>query len=124
MIAEKPSITKNEILAIHNLILKGIDNDNAGRYRSIPVRISGSTVILPNPRKVSELMNGFEDWLILGAACPVDFGKETSLGIERSQVGQYYNIDPPVIAQSRGFFKAKIDRSGRAEYSSAKRGIS
>jgi len=53
---------------------------------------------------------------ILGAACPVDFGKEKSLGSERSQVGPYYNIDPPAIVQSRGFFKAKIDRSGRAEY--------
>jgi len=53
---------------------------------------------------------------ILGAGCPVDFGFEKSLGIERSQVGQYYNIDPPAIVQSRGFFKAKIDRSGRAEY--------
>jgi len=54
---------------------------------------------------------------ILGAACPIDFGFEKSLGIERSQVGPYYNIDPPAIVQSRGFFKAKIDRSGRAEYS-------
>jgi len=44
-------------------------------------------------------------FVILGAACPVDFGKEKSLGIERSQVGPYYNIDPPAIVQSRGFFR-------------------
>jgi ankyrin repeat protein len=31
-------------------------------------------------------------------------------------VDPYYNMDPPAIVQSRGFFKAKIDRSGRAEY--------
>jgi len=48
---------------------------------------------------------------------PGRFWQRKILGIERSQVGPYYNIDPPAIVQSRGFFFAKIDRSGRAEYS-------
>jgi Fic family protein len=51
------------ILYLQGLILKGIDDDNAGRYRNIPVRISGSTVILPNPRKVPDLMADFCNWL-------------------------------------------------------------
>lgn len=45
-----------DILSIHSLILKGIDDENAGHYRSVPVRISGSAVIMPNPRKVPDLM--------------------------------------------------------------------
>ncbi len=57
------SLTEEKILHIHDMILSGIDYANAGRYRSIPVRISGSTVVLPNPRKVPELMAEFVEWL-------------------------------------------------------------
>ena len=52
-------LTEHSILDIHNTILKGIDDDSAGHYRSIPVRISGSEVILPNYRKVPDLMENF-----------------------------------------------------------------
>ena len=45
------------------MILKGIDDTNAGRYRSVAVRISGSTVVLPNPRKVPDLMAEFIKWI-------------------------------------------------------------
>lgn len=55
--------TEKNILQLHALILKGIDDDNAGRYRSVPVRISGSEVVLPNPRKVPTLMHDFTHWL-------------------------------------------------------------
>ncbi|MCC8372451.1 MAG: Fic family protein [Rickettsia endosymbiont of Pseudomimeciton antennatum] len=56
-------ITENDILAIHGLILKGIDDHNAGCYRRVPVRISGSRVIMPNPIKVPNLMVDFVVWL-------------------------------------------------------------
>ena len=63
-VKRKPaSLTEKEILHIHNLILKGIDDANAGHYRSIPVRIAGSTVVLPNARKVPNLMRDFAAWL-------------------------------------------------------------
>jgi Fic family protein len=65
IVAKKPSeITAKDVLSIHDLILKGIDDDNAGHYRSVPVRISGSAVIMPNPRKVPDLMDEFQDWLV------------------------------------------------------------
>ena len=57
------SLTENDILHIHDVILKGIDNEHAGFYRSVPVRISGSMVVLPNPRKVPDLMGEFMKWL-------------------------------------------------------------
>ncbi len=61
---KKPSrISGQDILGIHGLILKNIDDENAGRLRNIPVRISGSAVIMPNPRKVPELMQDFLAWL-------------------------------------------------------------
>lgn len=60
----KPSqITEDDIVKIHSIILKGIDDANAGTYRNIPVRISGSNVILPNARKVPILMGEFQKWL-------------------------------------------------------------
>lgn len=56
-------VDEKTILRIHELILKGIDEENAGYYRSVPVRISGSRVILPNPRKLPDLMAEFINWL-------------------------------------------------------------
>ena len=57
------SLKERDILHIHNVILKGIDDGNAGHYRSVPVRISGSAVVLPNPLKVPDLMQAFAKWL-------------------------------------------------------------
>lgn len=59
----RQDITNRDVLNIHALILKKIDDENAGRYRNIAVRIRGADVILPNPLKVSELMDGFSEWL-------------------------------------------------------------
>lgn len=52
-------ISERTILNIHETILKGIDDDCAGRYRMIPVRISGSAVMLPNHLKVPDKMTQF-----------------------------------------------------------------
>jgi len=57
------TLSEKDILHIHDIILKGIDEANAGHYRDVSVRISGSAVILPNPRKVPDLMQGFANWL-------------------------------------------------------------
>lgn len=60
---KRKDLTKREVLDIHALILKKIDDENAGRYRKIVVRIRGVDVVLPNPLKVPELMEGFFAWL-------------------------------------------------------------
>ena len=52
-------INENTILEIHKKLLSGIDDYSAGFYRSCPVRISGSRVVLPNPIKVPDLMKEF-----------------------------------------------------------------
>lgn len=61
--SRKKTVSEKDILEIHNLILKGIDDNHAGHYRSVAVRISGSQVILPNPMKVPDLMEDFSKWL-------------------------------------------------------------
>lgn len=60
---KRQEITGRDVLDIHALILKKIDDDNAGRYRSVAVRIRGTDIILPNPLKVPELMEDFFAWL-------------------------------------------------------------
>lgn len=56
-------INEKDILLIHSMILKSIDESNAGRYRKVAVRISGSSVILPSPLKVPDLMSEFIEYL-------------------------------------------------------------
>lgn len=66
------SVSERTILDIHAIILRGIDPSNAGRYRTVPVRIAGSTVVLPNPFKVPNLMAEFIAWLDNTKDDPVD----------------------------------------------------
>ena len=63
VLSKKKSITQDDILKIHAIVLKGIDDAFAGRYRNIRVRIKGSSVVLPNPMKVPDLMAEFEKYL-------------------------------------------------------------
>jgi Fic family protein/DNA-binding Xre family transcriptional regulator len=46
---------------IHQLILKGVDDRNAGIYRNLPVRISGSSHVPPEPYLIEKMM---EDYFI------------------------------------------------------------
>lgn len=55
--------SNQDILAIHAVILNGIDDLHVGRYRTVAVRISGSAVVLPNPRKVPDLMDELQIWM-------------------------------------------------------------
>jgi len=51
------------LLELHELILQKIDEQNAGRYRNVSVRIAGSRVIMSNPMKVPDLMKKYFVWL-------------------------------------------------------------
>jgi Fic family protein/DNA-binding transcriptional MerR regulator len=64
LVTKRPAqLTAKDVLDLHDIVLKGLDDENAGHYRRVPVRISGSVVVLPNPRKVPELMDDFQAWL-------------------------------------------------------------
>ncbi len=63
-IKRKPSeLKEKDVLKIHEIILSGISKEDAGLYRRVPMRISGSAVVLPNPKKVQDLMDDFFSWL-------------------------------------------------------------
>lgn len=63
-VQNKTKIDEDFVLRIHKIISTGIDDVNAGFYRAVRVRISGSSTVLPNPLKVPELMKNFGDWLL------------------------------------------------------------
>ena len=61
MVANKTKMCETSLLKLHEVILNGINDHYAGRYRDVPVRISGSRHVPPNPLKVQELMHSLFD---------------------------------------------------------------
>ena len=64
LVARRVKISERVIKELHHLVLKGIDRENAGRYRTVPVIISGSAHKPPQPyllaRKMEELMEFYD----------------------------------------------------------------
>jgi len=56
-------LNENIIKDIHSLVLRGIDRENAGKYRSVPVAISGSRHEPPQPWQVPKLMEDLNFWI-------------------------------------------------------------
>jgi len=54
-------ISERTIKELHAIVLRGIDRDNAGKYRNVPVLISGSRHVPPQPYLIEKLV---EDFLI------------------------------------------------------------
>ncbi len=75
----KRAITNVDIRNIQRILLKKIDNANAGKWRAIAVEISGSRVKLPHPIKVLELMDDFIHWLHESAGDPVTIAADAHL---------------------------------------------
>lgn len=60
---KRAEITSADILDIHRIILKSIDDRHAGVFRKISVKIAGSLIQLPDPIKIPDLMSDFMQWL-------------------------------------------------------------
>lgn len=56
---ESTPVTERVIKDIHAIVLHGIDRENAGKYRSVPVMISGSRHTPPQPYMLDKLMEDF-----------------------------------------------------------------
>lgn len=77
--ATRQDITEDTILELHQMILQRIMNDQAGRFRTVPVRIAGSAVIMPNALKVPDLMREFVSWLQTNQGHPVTVAVDAHL---------------------------------------------
>lgn len=66
LVKNNKPITERNIKNIHQLVLKEIDNNNAGKYRRENVTIKGATHIPPDYIKIPELMEklilNYETW--------------------------------------------------------------
>jgi hypothetical protein len=56
------ALNEREVLSIHNLILRGIQPEEAGKYRKVQVMIKGSSHLPPQPFLVAEEMEDFFIW--------------------------------------------------------------
>lgn len=53
----KTPIQEDDILNVHKLLMRGIDDQNAGKYRTGQVRIAGATFMPPPPSKIQRMIN-------------------------------------------------------------------
>lgn len=56
------SMNERELLVIHNLILRGIMPEHAGKYRNVQVMIKGSSHMPPQPYLVPKQMEELFEW--------------------------------------------------------------
>lgn len=63
-LAQSPApLTEYHIRALHQLVLKNIDDENAGRYRTTNILLTGATHTPPEAIHVPGLMADFAHWL-------------------------------------------------------------
>lgn len=62
LMEKNTNLNEREVLSIHNLILRGINPEDAGRYRRVQVMIKGSSFMPPQPFMVSKEMEEFFIW--------------------------------------------------------------
>ncbi len=63
LVAEDAPITPQIVRELHHLVLKGIDDENAGQYRSLAVRIAGSSHQPPRAWEAPARMQDWSAWL-------------------------------------------------------------
>ena len=62
LMEKNTSFNEREVLSIHNLILRGIHPEDAGRYRRVQVMIKGSSHMPPQPFLVAKQMEDYFIW--------------------------------------------------------------
>jgi Fic family protein len=62
LVEKNSKINEREVLSIHNLILRSIDPQNAGKYRNVQVMIKGSRHLPPQPFLVQKQMEDYFIW--------------------------------------------------------------
>ena len=62
LMEKNTSLNEREVLSVHNLILRGILPEDAGRYRQVQVMIKGSSHMPPQPFLVAKQMEDYFIW--------------------------------------------------------------
>lgn len=114
-------VTEQDVLDLHRVILTGIQSSDAGVYRRERVRIAGSSLILPNPLKVPELMADFAAGLHGGDVHPVTHAARTHYGLVAIHPfidgnGRTSRLLMNLLLIGAGYPPALIPVTRRAEY--------
>jgi transcriptional regulator with XRE-family HTH domain len=75
LVTKNTAISERVLKELHYLVLKGIDRENAGRYRSVPVRIGGSAFVPAQPYMVPKLMEEVFEFYENNHYCPIKIKK-------------------------------------------------
>ena len=62
LVPEKIDLSDRILKEIHALVLRGIDKDNAGKYRNVNVKIAGSRFMPVDSVKVTDEMENYFKW--------------------------------------------------------------
>lgn len=54
---KQTTIKQDDILKVHALLMRGIDDQNAGKYRNGQVRVAGATFMPPPPSKIQSMIH-------------------------------------------------------------------
>ncbi len=65
LVTKNTALREKDLLQLHNLILRGIDAENAGRYRTLQVMIKGSKHLPPPPYLIAKQMEDIFLWYAL-----------------------------------------------------------
>jgi Fic family protein len=54
---KKTAIRQDDVLRVHELLLRGVDDENAGKYRSGQVRVAGATFMPPSAERIQSMIS-------------------------------------------------------------------
>jgi Fic family protein len=122
-------ITERDIRQIHYLVLADINSDNAGKYRNVPVEISGSEFKPPNPEQIAGEMHDFSTWLQKASLPGEIFQQDEAILVASAAHTWFVTIHPFIDGNGRvarllmnllfmryGFPIAVITREDRSRY--------
>lgn len=117
-------VSEREIRDLHSLIMRNIDRDEAGRYRRLDVGAAGTEHVYPPHFQLSELMEGFAEWLPSETAKrlhPVEYAAEAhyrlvSIHPFRDGNGRTARLLMNLLLIRQGYPVAVIMNERRKEY--------
>ena len=68
--ARDEPVREGDVRAIHRLVMRRVDPDEAGRYSGHQRQILGSTLVLPSPAEIPALMGDLGQWLAKAPPTP------------------------------------------------------
>lgn len=98
--AENP-ITEADVRQLHAFVLRGIDDDNAGKYRQVAVTISGSSYKPAGPESVPVEMETFGRWLAPASVPGPAFASSLGLVVAAAAHSWFVMIHPFVDGNGR-----------------------